>query len=128
MIRGLDIFKEFFRDFQDQYVLIGGAACDIVLSEVDLTDRKAAGQQVDDRDIRKHKNDVARLATLFTGNEACLVSASILADFALFIEAFEKEPPNIKALGIPGVTAIDIINMLKRVYALDSGEGSFDGS
>jgi len=36
MIKGLDIFKEFFRDYQEQYVLIGGAACDIVFQEADL--------------------------------------------------------------------------------------------
>ena len=36
MFRGLEIFKEFFRDFQEQYVLIGGAACDIVFNEADL--------------------------------------------------------------------------------------------
>ena len=36
MVKGLEIFKEFFRDFQDQYVLIGGAACDIVFQEADL--------------------------------------------------------------------------------------------
>ena len=33
MVRGLDIFREFFRDFQDQYILIGGAACNILLSK-----------------------------------------------------------------------------------------------
>jgi len=31
MIKGLDVFKEFFGGFQDQYVLIGGAACDLLL-------------------------------------------------------------------------------------------------
>ena len=36
MIKGLDTFKKYFRDFQNQYVLIGGAACDIVFSEADL--------------------------------------------------------------------------------------------
>ena len=39
MIKGLEIFKAFFRDFQDQYVLIGGAACDIVFNEANLTFR-----------------------------------------------------------------------------------------
>ena len=33
MVRGLDRFREFFRDFQDQYILICGAACDIILSK-----------------------------------------------------------------------------------------------
>lgn len=32
MVRGLDTFKEFFRGFENQYVLIGGAACDILFS------------------------------------------------------------------------------------------------
>ena len=29
MVKGIDFFKKYFRDFTDQYVLIGGAACDI---------------------------------------------------------------------------------------------------
>ena len=39
MVKGLDVFKDFFRDFQNQYVLIGGAACDIVFQEADLAFR-----------------------------------------------------------------------------------------
>jgi hypothetical protein len=208
MIKGLEVFKEFFRDFQEQFVLIGGAACDIIFTEadlsfratkdfdmvlivealtpefgkrfwdfigeggyekraksngspqfyrfdkpkvpgfpfmielfaraesvfdddasgcrplhiadeisslsaillnndyyqlllsgmtiqsdvpilsltylplfkakawLDLSERKASGQQISEKDIRKHKNDVARLAALFTGNETCIVPAS----------------------------------------------------
>ena len=30
MVRGIDAFKQYFAEFKDQYVLIGGAACDIV--------------------------------------------------------------------------------------------------
>ena len=30
MVQGLDIFYRFFSDYKDQYVLIGGAACDIL--------------------------------------------------------------------------------------------------
>lgn len=29
MVKGLDKFREYFREFTGQYVLIGGAACDI---------------------------------------------------------------------------------------------------
>ncbi len=28
MVKGLDKFKEFFSEYKEQYVLIGGAACD----------------------------------------------------------------------------------------------------
>ena len=30
MVKGLDIFRKYFADYGEQYVLIGGAACDIV--------------------------------------------------------------------------------------------------
>lgn len=29
MVKGIERFREYFRDYTDQYVLIGGAACDI---------------------------------------------------------------------------------------------------
>ena len=36
MVRGLDLFREHFKDFADRYVLIGGTACDLIMSEVGL--------------------------------------------------------------------------------------------
>ena len=35
MVRGIERFREYFRDFTDQYVLIGGAACDISFRNYD---------------------------------------------------------------------------------------------
>ena len=32
MVKGLDTFREYFKDFQEQYVLIGGAAFDILFA------------------------------------------------------------------------------------------------
>ena len=34
MVKGLDKFREYFADFSEQYVLIGGAACDISFDEI----------------------------------------------------------------------------------------------
>ena len=36
MVKGLDVFRDHFQYYLDQYVLIGGAACDILMSEADL--------------------------------------------------------------------------------------------
>ena len=33
MVRGIDSFRDWFADFSENYVLIGGTACDILLSE-----------------------------------------------------------------------------------------------
>ena len=47
---------------------------------LDLSDRKVSGQGIDEKDIRKHMNDIARLAVLLTGNESCIISESVFAD------------------------------------------------
>lgn len=39
MVPGIDSFREKFKDFPDCYTVIGGTACDILLSEADLSFR-----------------------------------------------------------------------------------------
>lgn len=36
MVPGIDSFREKFKDYTDYYTIIGGTACDILLSEADL--------------------------------------------------------------------------------------------
>lgn len=39
MVKGLEIFREHFREFSGRYVIIGGTACDLVMDEAGLTFR-----------------------------------------------------------------------------------------
>ncbi|MDD3252071.1 MAG: hypothetical protein PHV18_05855 [Lachnospiraceae bacterium] len=39
MVGGIERFKEFFKDFKEQYVLIGGVACDVILEQSDSSFR-----------------------------------------------------------------------------------------
>jgi hypothetical protein len=39
MVKGIKIFKEHFKDFQDSYIIIGGTACDIILEDAGFTPR-----------------------------------------------------------------------------------------
>lgn len=39
MVKGLEIFKEHFAGFEDNYVIIGGTACDIALRDTDMRPR-----------------------------------------------------------------------------------------
>lgn len=39
MVKGLDTFRNYFADYEEQYVLIGGAACDIIFESNDATFR-----------------------------------------------------------------------------------------
>lgn len=36
MVRGIENFREWFRGYEDQYVIIGGAACDLLMTEEGL--------------------------------------------------------------------------------------------
>ena len=36
MVKGLDIFRRFFKDFNSQFALIGGTACDIIMENLGL--------------------------------------------------------------------------------------------
>lgn len=83
---------------------------------LDLSERKAGGQHVDDKDIRKHKNDVLRLATLLTGRERCELPEPVRQDMVFFINTLRREQPDLKALRISGVTFEDILSVMSRVY------------
>ena len=39
MVRGLEIFRQHFNEFTDNYVIIGGTACDIIIDNIGLTPR-----------------------------------------------------------------------------------------
>ena len=39
MVKGLEVFREHFRNYADRYVLIGGAACDIAMTGAGLAFR-----------------------------------------------------------------------------------------
>lgn len=39
MVKGIEVFRKYFAEFADQYVLIGGAACDISFGNSDIAFR-----------------------------------------------------------------------------------------
>ena len=39
MVTGLERWKEYFNDYKDKYVLIGGAACNLLEEELDMNPR-----------------------------------------------------------------------------------------
>ena len=39
MVRGLDLFRDYFKDYTDKYILIGGTACDLAMASMGLNFR-----------------------------------------------------------------------------------------
>ena len=233
MVRGLDSFREWFRDYEDQYAIIGGTACDILMADrgvdfratkdldlvliveavdvefatrfwdfvvsagyehrnkstgnpqfyrftnpklrdypmmielfsrkpdiitlpddvlltpipvdeeisslsasevtildvpflipfkakawLDLSDRKKAGEQVDSRNIRKHKNDVFRLTELLDESQKPLstVPKTVRKDMQVFLERMTEEEIDLKQLNIRGKTKETILKQLQAIY------------
>ena len=77
---------------------------------------EAGGQAVAEKSVEKHRNDVCRLATLLAGGERPAMSEGVRADMRRFLEAYESDPVDPKALKIKGVGAQQVVEVLKSVY------------
>ena len=67
---------------------------------LDLRERKSKGESIDSKDIRKHKNDVARLSELITAETVVEVSEPVFQDIQLFLDQVGDEDIDTKSLGL----------------------------
>ena len=82
---------------------------------LDLSQKKAAGQSVDSKNIKKHKNDVFRLSALLTQQSHIIVTENVLADLHAFLSAMQNEPVDLKQLGIARDKSTVIADLM-RIY------------
>ena len=85
---------------------------------LDLKERKLNGEQVDSKNIKKHKNDVFRLAQLITANTRQALNPEIAEDMKNFLSEMIDEEVDLKSLGIKGTDSKKIIEMLYQCYGL----------
>ncbi len=62
-------------------------------SHRDLSQRKAAGENIDSKNIAKHKSDVFRLAATLPGEPGPELPGSIVADVTKFLGEFPEDSP-----------------------------------
>ena len=67
---------------------------------LDLTERKAKGEPVDSKNIRKHKNDVFRLSALLAPGMQIVVNQVVWDDLQKFFTAIRPEVVDTKQLGL----------------------------
>lgn len=83
---------------------------------MDLTDRKAAGEHVDGKNIRKHKNDVFRLTELLDPSVRIVTPQGVYADMQGFFRRMENENVDVKQLGLADRTKEEILYEIKSMY------------
>jgi hypothetical protein len=85
---------------------------------LDLSARAAAGEQIDARNVRKHLNDVFRLAQLLSADSRIDLPAKVAQQFGEFLARAEQENVDPRQLNINGATQAEIVARLKGAYAV----------
>ena len=83
---------------------------------MDLSNRKAIGEHVDSKNIKKHKNDVFRLTELIDSDVAIPAPAGALTDMREFYTRMNKEEIDVAQLGIVGKTKDQILAERVRYF------------
>lgn len=83
---------------------------------LNLSEKRKNGFHVDERDIKKHKNDIARIATILNNSSAVQLPEEVTNDMQEFIRRYEQSPVDMKSLKIRGITNTQILERLKRIY------------
>jgi hypothetical protein len=85
---------------------------------IDLTERKKRGENIDSKDIKKHKNDVFRLYRIIDPVLNITLPEIIKKDMRSFIELITLEGVELKALGLGDTKLEKVLADLKRIYGL----------
>ncbi len=87
---------------------------------LDLSEKKSVGVSIDEKDIRKHKNDIIRLYQLLHASDRIAMSTSIQQDMRAFIDCLEKDKPyNLKNLGIKHTSIEKLLLDFRQIYCID---------
>jgi len=84
---------------------------------IDLSHRKKSGESIDDRDIRKHKNDLIRLFQLLSPTLRIDLMPSIQKDFRTFLNEMKTDSSiDYKSLGLKNINAHKMVAVLEKIY------------
>ena len=84
---------------------------------VDLSARKARGEHVNTRDLKKHKKDVFRLLQLFGPETTAELPDAVRDDMEECIAMSEREGVPLEQMGV-GLTIGEALGLLREAYGL----------
>lgn len=91
-----------------------------VIAYLNMLQRKEAGEQIDSKHIKKHKNDILRLAVTLTADSKVQCSETIRNDVSTFIEMMKTEKPNVKnmfkEMGIDALETDELLSQLQSTF------------
>lgn len=85
---------------------------------IDLTEKKNSGENIDSRDVSKHKNDVFRLYQILSLDKSIKLPKPLIDDMKQFITMITDQKIDLTAFGIKKQPLDDVLNNLKKIYNL----------
>lgn len=84
---------------------------------LDLLKESKSGVHIDERDIRKHRNDIIRLYQLLPSSTSIVLPKTIRQDMQDFLSQIEGcFSINLKDLGLKNIKLSEVVNTLKNAY------------
>lgn len=83
---------------------------------LDMKRRREAGEHVDSRNIRKHKNDVFRLLPYVTPSTRVETAGEIQKDVIRFAELIRSDTPDWKSVGMRRESLDRLLDMLQDIF------------
>ena len=85
---------------------------------LDLRETQNSGIHVDSHEIKKHRNDVLRIAAELVLEDKIILTEELKKEMILFIRGLKEEEPDLKAIGLRNVEMEEIIKLLEEIYCL----------
>ncbi len=85
---------------------------------LDLAARRAEGEQIDSRHIKKHKLDVFRLYQVIPADTRMELSGAVGTDMTTFLTEMESETVDLRQLGYRRCTLPEVLEGLRNIYGL----------
>lgn len=84
---------------------------------LELTIKRQSNEvTVDEKEVKKHKNDIFRLHQLLSINDNIILPPPIKNDLQEFFQRIEKEVIDLKTLGLKNRTYEKVLNDLRAIY------------
>lgn len=83
---------------------------------LDMKERKESGEDIDSKNIKKHKNDIFRLLANISPGSRFVLSQDVENDVTHFIDLIKVDKPDLKNLGIKTTHFEELIEILGNVF------------
>ena len=94
---------------------------------LDLSMRRDAGESVDSKSIKKHKNDIFRLFQILSPELRIRLPDTVSVDMQQYLDVISEESDlSLKQFGLAGLSVLDVVTTLRKIYGITEITGAED--